>query len=112
MNTRTARRRPSRAARTFGYSIAVVVNAVLLYLVNVRPGWRAVPLLTEDTSRILVLLNLSLVAGIVTNLVYMVDDAPRWKAFWDLVADGISLAVLVHAIAMSGRVTRPVSGHT
>jgi membrane-associated HD superfamily phosphohydrolase len=95
MNAKAVRTRPSRSARSFGYTIAVIVNVTLLYLVNVRPGWQAVPFLTEDTRQVLVLFNVSLVAGIVTNLAFVLYDAPRWKALWDLVAISISLAVLV-----------------
>lgn len=100
MITKAARTRPSRAARTFGYTIAVIVNVTLLYLVNVRPGWQVVPFLTEDTRQVLALFNLSLVVGIVTNLVYVLYDAPRWKTLWDLVANGISLAVLIKVWAV------------
>ncbi|GAA3343007.1 hypothetical protein GCM10020358_40070 [Amorphoplanes nipponensis] len=95
MNTSaTTRSRPSRAARAFGYTIAAVVNSVLLYLINVRPGWRAVPFLTEDTSQVLALVNLSLAAGIAADLLYVLHDAPRWKALGDLITTGISIAVL------------------
>jgi hypothetical protein len=95
MIAKDIRRRPSRAARTFGYTIAVVVNAALLYLTNVRPGWEAVPFLTEDTRRVLVLFNLSLVTGILFNLSYVLYDAPRWKALGDLITNGVSLAVMI-----------------
>ena len=94
MITEPARSRPSRAARSFGYTVAAVLNTVLLYLVNVRPGWRAVPFLTEDTTRVLVVLNLSLTAGIVANLLYVLHDPPGWKALGDLVTNSISLVVL------------------
>jgi hypothetical protein len=42
-------RRPPVVTRRVGYVVAVVVDAALLYLVNVWPGWQAVSLLTEDT---------------------------------------------------------------
>jgi hypothetical protein len=88
-------RRPSIGARRTGYLIAGVLNALLAYAINVWPGWRAVPFLTEDTSRVLGLVNLSLVVGLVANLVYLLDDPPRFKAFGDLVTTVIGLAVLV-----------------
>ncbi|GAA3950487.1 hypothetical protein [Actinoplanes auranticolor] len=100
MITKSARNRPSRAARSFGYTVAAVLNTVLLYLVNVRPGWRAVPFLTEDTTRVLVVLNLSLAAGIVANLLYVLYDPPRWKALGDLVTNSISLVVLFRVWAV------------
>ncbi|MBG0825186.1 hypothetical protein HS048_31330 [Planomonospora sp. ID91781] len=34
---------PVAAARRFGYSVAVIVDTVLLYMINVAPGWQAVP---------------------------------------------------------------------
>jgi hypothetical protein len=42
-------RRPSVATRRVGYVVAAVGEATLLYLVNVWPGWQAVPFLTADT---------------------------------------------------------------
>ena len=86
--------RPSPATRRAGYVIAVVVNAVLLYLVNVRPGWQAVPFLTADMSLVLPVVNLSLIAGVVANLTFLVNDARWWKSLGDLITTGISLAVL------------------
>lgn len=88
-------RRPPVAARRVGYLIAAGINVVLLYLVNISPGWEAVPFLTEDTRQVLGLVNLSLVAGLVCNLVYVLVD-PTWlKSLGDLLTTGIGLAVLV-----------------
>ena len=42
--------RPPVAARRFGYVLAALLNAVLLYAVNVWPGWESVPFLTADTA--------------------------------------------------------------
>jgi hypothetical protein len=87
-------RRPTVAARRVGYVIAAAVNLGVLYLVNVWPGWSAVPFLTEDTTAILWLFNASLVLSAALNAAYAVYD-PRWfKALGDLVTAGISLAVL------------------
>jgi hypothetical protein len=94
--TRTApARRQSVATRRAGYVIAVFINATLLYLVNVWPGWQAVSFLTEDTRQVLGLVNLSLAAGVVANMVYLVHDAPWLKLPGDLITTGIGLAALV-----------------
>jgi len=95
VNNSATRSRPSKAARASGYTIAAVLNTALLYLVNVRPGWAAVPFLTGDTPRVLPLFNLSLLVGIALNLGYAAYDGPRWKALGDLVTDGFGLAVLI-----------------
>jgi hypothetical protein len=94
--TRTApTRRQSVATRRAGYVIAIVINAMLLYVVNVWPGWQAVSFLTEDTRQVLGLVNLLLAAGVVANVAYLAHDGPRLKALGDLVTTGIGLAALV-----------------
>jgi len=83
-----------RGARRAGYVVAVAVNAVLLYLINGRPGWEALPFLTADMAKALPLINLSLVAGIAVNLVYVIRD-PRWLvAAGGVVTTGVGLAAL------------------
>jgi hypothetical protein len=63
--------------------VAVVVNAVLLFLVNVTPGWSILPFLTPD------------MAGIVVNAVYLIRDTPRVKGFGDLITEVIGLVAMI-----------------
>jgi hypothetical protein len=92
---RPAHRETSAAARRAGYTVAIAVNAVLLYLINRSPGWEAVPFLTDDTPRVLGLVNASIVSGIVANAVYVLWD-PRWlRALGDVVTTAVGLAALV-----------------
>jgi hypothetical protein len=86
--------RPPIAARRFGYLIAAAINGVFLYLINVSPGWQAVSFLTDDTSRVLGLVNFSILANIAANLLYVIYDARWWKATGDLVTTGIGLIVM------------------
>lgn len=95
MSTDAAPRRPSRGGRRLGYAIAIVVNALLLYAVNVWPGWQAVPFLTAETREVVDLVNLSLIAGMITNGVYIFVDRPILKALGDIITLGIGLAVLL-----------------
>lgn len=69
--------REAQPARKVGYLVAVIVNTIMWVLVNVRPGWRELPFLTEDFLDILWLVNLSLVTSAVVNLVYLFLD-PAW----------------------------------
>ena len=88
-------RRPSAGARRFGYLVAIGFTVAGWYVINVRPGWEAVPFLTSDTADVLGLLNFSLLVGIAVNLLYVVRD-PRWlTALGDVVTTGVGLAVLV-----------------
>jgi len=85
----------SVGARRTGYVIAALINAVMLWLVNVAPGWDVVPFLTPEFSRALGVINASMVAGLVVNLVYLVRD-PRWlTALGAVVTTAIGLAAIV-----------------
>jgi predicted membrane protein len=75
--------------------VAVLVNAAILYGVNVWPGWRVVPILTGDFPLVLGLVNASIVVGLVANVVYVLAD-PRWlKALGDLLSTSVGLAALL-----------------
>lgn len=87
-------RRPSAAARRTGYGIAIALNVVLLYLINGRPGWDAVPFLTDATADVIPLVNASLVAGLIVNLVQLVHD-PQW-----LVALGGMITTAIGSVAL------------
>ena len=95
MATATSRRRPGVGARRGGYLVAAGINGLLLYLVNRRPGWEALPFLTPDTEKVLGVVNASIIAGLVANLVYLVADPPRLRSLGDLVTTGIGLAAMV-----------------
>jgi hypothetical protein len=91
-------RRPSAGVRRGGYIAAVVVNAVLLWLVHAWPGWEAVPFLTEDTAQVLGLVTASLVVGLVANLVYLLAD-PAWlTAAGAVVTTAVGLAAAVRLL--------------
>jgi hypothetical protein len=93
--TETASKRPAVGDRRVGYVVAVLVNAAVLYAVNVWPGWQALPFLTEDMRLVLGLVNASMLVSIVANMVYFVAD-PRWlKALGDIVTTAVGIAALV-----------------
>lgn len=83
------------AARRIGYAVATAINAGLLLMINLWPGWQVLPFLTRDMDQVLGLVNLSLLAGLVANVVYVARD-PAWlRALGDLVTTGIGLAAMV-----------------
>lgn len=85
----------SSSSRRVGYAFAIAINGVLLYLVNVWPGWQIIPFLTADFLDVLGLVNASLFAGMVVNLFNLLLDW-RWvRALGDLVTLAIGLAGLV-----------------
>jgi hypothetical protein len=95
MAVTTTPRRPEVATRRVGYGIAIAVNALLLYLVNVSPGWAAVPFLTDDTTHVLGWVNASIVAGIVANALYVVVDRRWFRPLGELLVTLVGLTALV-----------------
>lgn len=87
--------RSTTAGRRAGYVVAGLVNAVLLYAVNVWPGWEVLPFLTDDTTRVLGAVNASMVVSVVANLVYLARD-PAWlKALGDIATTTVGLVALL-----------------
>lgn len=81
--------------RRLGYTVALVVDVVLLELVNGAPGWEAVPFLTSDFTEVVGLVNASIVLGVVANAVYLAHD-PRWlRGLGDLATTAVGLWALV-----------------
>ncbi|MBI1377799.1 MAG: hypothetical protein GC157_10005 [Frankiales bacterium] len=74
--TTTGTTQRSGASRRFGYVVAVAVNLVLLFLVNIRPGWDVVPFLTPSFTDVLPLVNLSMWVAVAVNVVTLVHDPP------------------------------------
>ena len=91
----TARPRPGRGARRVGHLVAAGVNALLLVLVNARPGWDAVPFLTDDTPLVLDAVNASIAVGLLANLVHVVADPREVRALGDAVTTAFGLYATV-----------------
>jgi hypothetical protein len=96
--TRRPSRRAPRGARVFGYLLALAINTALLWVVNVTPGWRWLPVLTEDFRQVVGLVTLSLLAGVAVNLWYLVSD-PVWaKQLGDALTGAVAFLVMLQLI--------------
>ena len=89
------RRQRSPGSRRGGYLVSIAINGVLLYLLNVHPGWQSMSFLTPATAQVIGLVNLTLWAGIVANGVYFIADPPPLRAAGDLVTLTITLVTTV-----------------
>jgi hypothetical protein len=94
------RRDPTRSptARRIGYAVGALVNLVLLWLVDVAPGWRAVPFLTSDMTHVLGWVNASFVVGIVANLMYLWRDRPWVIAVGGVATTSVGLAAVLRLL--------------
>ena len=86
---------PGQLSRRVGYTLAIVLNVVLLVLVDDVPGWQALPFLTDDFAAVLWLVNATIVSGVLANAVYVIHDPPWVRALGDVVTTSIGLAALV-----------------
>ncbi len=91
----TSRHRTTAGQRRTGYAVSVIVNAALLYLINVSPGWTVVPFLTTDMSSVLPWINASLALSILVNAVYIVADNRLVKGVGDLLTLSVGLVALI-----------------
>ncbi len=89
---RRSRRRSRRIDARIPYLLSMLGYAVVLILVNVRPGWESVPFLTSDAEPVVALFNLTLIVGLASQAVYVVDDRPRLRAGFTY---GIALLYLI-----------------
>ena len=63
--------------------------------INIWPGWESLSFLTADTTKVLWLVNASLIAGVVADLVYARYDPPWLVALGGVVTTAIALAALI-----------------
>jgi hypothetical protein len=74
---------------------SALVNAAMLWGINIWPGWQVLPFLTSDMTRVLGIINASLTAGIVANVVFVVIRHRGIMALGNLVVLGIGLAAVL-----------------
>lgn len=93
-------KRPSVRARRAGYLVSAAVLGVLLWLLDVSPGWSAAGFLTDDVADVVPIVTFSLVVGIVVNLVWVVRDPVWLRALGDLATAVIGAFVCVRLLAV------------
>lgn len=95
MTVTQTRKRPTQASRRAGYVIGILVNLVMLYAINVWPGWEVLPFLTAELTLVLGLVNASVIVNIAANVAYLVRDPAWFKALGDVVTISVGLLAMV-----------------
>lgn len=85
----------STAASRAGHAVAAVINLAILYLVNVWPGWDAVPFLTQSTTQVIGIVNASLWVSVAAEASYVVTASRWWRALGDAVTTAVGLAAVI-----------------
>ena len=92
-HTRPVKPQPTRAARDFGYMIAIGINAGMLYVAHNLLDWNWASWLTDDFTKVLPILTVSLVATMLVNFVYMAYDHVWFKSLTQIGLLALSLLV-------------------
>ena len=82
-----------RTGRRFGYTIAIAVNVVMIFVVNNILEWGWLPFLTEDFASVVPWINFSLFASILANVIYLFDDGVIVKGLGQISINVISVFV-------------------
>lgn len=86
---------PSGAGRRFGYILAILINAGMLYVANNLLAWDILPFLTDSFEDVLPIINVSLAATMVVNAAYVFFDHQWFKSLTQVGVAGISMAATV-----------------
>lgn len=94
--TALAHRSTRTTSRRIGYLIAALVDVVALFLINVAPGWRALPVLTEDAAAVAVTATIALAVALVFHLACLLRPHRAPARLADAVTTAAALIPLAH----------------
>ncbi len=81
--------------KRFGYLLAGVINAVLVYVVHNLLTWDVAPFLTDAFEKVVPIITISLVATAIFNVIYLFFDPAWFKSLTQIGLLGISIAATV-----------------
>jgi len=84
-----------RTMSRLGYTIAVVGNLGLLFVVNNLLAWGWFPFLTDDFEQLLPIVNLSLIVGAIVNAAFVLYNAQWFRSVGQIVQNVFGLFVVV-----------------
>ena len=85
--------RIDRAATRLGYALAVVINAVMVWVVRQLLDWEYPKWLTEEFDDLIPILTLAFVVSLVANAMYLWNDRWPFKPIGDMITAGIGFVV-------------------
>jgi hypothetical protein len=92
-----ARAPRSRGARRFGYIVAIVVNALILWVANNLLAWEWPKFLTSEFNQVLPYINASLLITMIVNAVWLLFDPPWFRS---LAQVGLNLIAILATVKL------------
>lgn len=99
MSTTTDRPKRHAAART-RFLAAALVDLALLVLINVTPGWRTVPVLTEAASSAVAVVDMALALALVVNLLCLLFARPLLIRAAEVISTAAGLTALLYLLVV------------
>lgn len=78
-----------------GHLAGALVDIALLVVINVGPGWRAVPVFTDAAGDVAVAVNLSLAVALIVNLLCVLFPLPWLIRAGEVISTAAGLAALL-----------------
>ena len=94
MHQQARARRRRRNDERSAFVVGLVLTAGLLVLINVLPGWEAIPVLTPEAEPAVALLNLALIGQLVAQAMSLVEERPRLRALASYVISLLCMAAV------------------
>ena len=85
--------RIDRAATRLGYALAVVINAVMVWVVRQLLDWEYPKWLTEEFDELIPILTLAFVVSLAANAMYLWNDRWPFKPIGDMTTAAIGFVV-------------------
>lgn len=98
-STRSANRTPS-ATQRLGYTLAVILNGIMLWVAHQLLDWEWPGFLTEDFEELLPLISISFAVSMVVNVCFLWRDSGWFRALADTATSAIGLAVALQTWAV------------
>jgi hypothetical protein len=96
--TGAARTRSRTTARRGSYLAGALADVILLVLINVSPGWRAVPALTEAAAEVVFVVDIALAIALVVNLICLIRPRRPLTLVGDVVSTAAGLVALIRTV--------------
>lgn len=90
--------RSRTTARRASYLAGALLDVTLLVLVNVSPGWSAVPVLTSTAADVVMAVDIALAVALVVNLLCLAHPRRPLTAVGDVVSTAAGLVAVLRVL--------------
>jgi hypothetical protein len=90
--------RVARPLRRTGYTVAIGVNLLMIWIVTNVVEWDVLPFLTGQFAQLVSIAVFSMIVGIALNLGYLFFDPPWFRTLGDTINSAIAFVVILRTL--------------